>query len=166
MALADAARRLGFTPTRKFASISVDEVNQLWGFAAGDAWRIYRYADIVNSEVIENGDQVQQGGASLGRAVVGGMLFGPLGAAVGSMTGAKRSNQAIHTLQVKVTVNDLSDPVVFIDMLPTKGIKANTPAYRMHFEDAQRVLSAFSVMQSQASRPVDAKDNVDNAVAE
>jgi hypothetical protein len=35
----------------------------------------------------------------------------------------------------------------------------------MQFEDAQRVLSAFSVMQSQASRPVDERDNMGNPVA-
>jgi hypothetical protein len=164
VALADVARRRGFTPTRKFASISVDETHQLWGCVAGGTWRIYQYADIVNSELIENGDHVQQGGASLGRAVVGGMLFGPLGAAVGSMTGAKQTNRTVHTLQVKVTVNDLDDPVVFIDMLSMKGIKASTPAYRKQFEDAQRVLSAFSVMQSQAARPVEENDNVGNVV--
>ena len=79
--------------------------------------KIYNYSDIVDFELLEDGESITKGG--LGRAITGGLLFGGIGAVVGGITGGKRSKSICNSLKIKITVNDMRSPVVYINLLAT-----------------------------------------------
>lgn len=61
--------------------------------------KIYKYSDIVDYELLEDGESITKGG--LGRAVVGGALFGGVGAVVGGVTGHKKKYSCMHEFKNK-----------------------------------------------------------------
>ncbi len=76
---------------------------------------IYDYSEIISFELAEDGDVVTKGG--LGRALVGGALFGGVGAIVGGVTGGKTAKKVIKNMSVKITVDRKSNPVIEIVLL-------------------------------------------------
>jgi hypothetical protein len=78
-----------------------------WGTA-----RRYRNSDIVQVEVKSNGITLQttnRGSQALG-ALVGDLVFGPVGFVVGALTGSKRTREKIKTLSLLVFTTDLQHP--------------------------------------------------------
>lgn len=104
---------------------------------------VHNYDDIVNFELMEDGESVASGG--LGRAVVGGILFGGTGAIVGGVTGKKKTKEICNNLRLKVTVDNIDKPVVFIDFID-KPIKRNSDVFKGIAEMAQESLSTFQLI--------------------
>lgn len=105
--------------------------------------KVYDYSDIIDFELIEDGDSIAKGG--LGRAVVGGLLFGGVGAIVGGTTGKKKSKQTCSKLQIKITLNKIDDPVVYIDYITTE-YKKNGLVYKTSMKFAQETMSILQVI--------------------
>lgn len=140
-----------FDPTKKIGRfIYFDEPKKQWILPKGmfgsikNSW-VYSFSDIREYELLENGGSVSSGG--LGRALVGGVLFGGIGAVVGGVTGKKRGVSTVTSMQVKITTNDMNNPAVYIDFI--KGgasFKTNSMTYRAFFKNAQDVMSTLSVI--------------------
>lgn len=62
---------------------------------------VFKYEYILDFEIIEDGNTVTKGG--LGKALVGGAIFGVAGNLVGSTS--KKTNQVCTQLQIKVTTS-------------------------------------------------------------
>lgn len=143
---------LAFNPTKKIGVyIEFDEEKRLWlipdGFLGGKKKpRIYKFDDIVEYELLEDGDTITKGG--LGSAIVGGVLLGGVGAVVGGVTGGKKSKTIINSLKIKITVNDFQNPTVYIDLINTKT-KSDSFVYKTNYNAAQQILSIFSLIQKQ-----------------
>lgn len=105
--------------------------------------KIYSFNDILNFELLEDGDTVTKGG--LGSAVVGGALFGGTGAVVGSVTGKKTTKKLIKSLKIKITLSDLNDPVAYIDLID-KETKVDSSIYKNAYNNAQTILSLLANM--------------------
>jgi len=105
--------------------------------------RIIKLEDIVSFELLEDGDTVTKGG--LGRAIVGGVLFGGVGAIVGGATGDRKTKSICNSLRLKVTVNDINNPNVYVDYIdyPTK---TSDTIYKRSYEEAQECLSVFKLL--------------------
>lgn len=103
---------------------------------------IYNYEEIIDYELIEDGNSISKGG--VGRAIVGGVLFGGVGAIVGGSTGHK-NKQTCSRLQVKITLNNISCPVVYIDLITTET-KKDGILYKTVFPQAQEILSLLNVI--------------------
>jgi len=114
---------------------------------------------IINFELQENGNSVADGN-SIVRAGVGGLLFGGIGAIVGAGTGGKNINEVCMSMKIKVTFDDLADPVAYIDLLGKQqnGCKKNSLEYMKAFETAQKCLSVLSVLleHNKAKKAADA----------
>ena len=79
------------------------------------------YGAITGFEVLENNEQIAQGG--IGRAVVGGLLFGGAGAIVGGITGRKQQT-LLTSMKIKIERDDPSDPVKFLPLYSNgKGLE-------------------------------------------
>lgn len=78
-----------------------------------EKYRAIRYNQIVSYELIENGASIASGG--LGRAAVGGLLFGGAGAVVGAST--RKQHAECTGLYIKLTVNDSAQPSVLLHIL-------------------------------------------------
>jgi len=75
--------------------------------------RLYAFEQLVAVEVERDGstlDRTNRGSQLMG-AAVGGALFGGLGAIVGGLSGAKRREERIKRLSLKLYTNDLHEPV-------------------------------------------------------
>jgi len=106
----------------------------------------YSYDDIVDFELIEDGTSISKGG--LGRAAVGGLLFGGVGAIVGGVTGGKKAKQKCTSLMVKITVNNLSAPTEYIKLITTPTDKSSF-TYKAAFQSAQEIVSLLQLICNQ-----------------
>lgn len=98
------------------------------------------YSDIIDFELLENDSSVIKGG--LGRALAGGALFGRIGATVGAVTGARKSQSVCESLKIKVTVRNNSSPAILVDYI-TSATKTSSYVYKEAFEKAHKTLSAL-----------------------
>ncbi|QTD41944.1 SHOCT domain-containing protein [Sporosarcina sp. Te-1] len=137
---------VNFVITKRIGNfVAFDEEQQKWAVmtSSGSMNRIYKYSDIVNFELIEDGESVATGG--LGRALVGGALFGGVGAIVGGVTGKRKSKAFCSNLKLKVTIKDMKNPVVYLDFINTK-MKKDGNAYKTIARTAQECLSIFQLI--------------------
>lgn len=117
-------------------------------------WRIknnikpYNYKDIIEYELLEDGESVTKGG--LGRAVAGGILFGGVGAVVGGVTGKRKTKTTVNSLKIKITVNDINNPNIYIELMQMPA-KTNNPLYKEAYETAQEILSSLSIAQNKVA---------------
>ena len=134
--------------------------------------RLYRAADILNAEVVEEGytktesttravtdTKTKTSGTSMvGRAVVGGVLFGPVGAVVGGAT-AKKVNkgttkevtqqvttEVVRSVVLKIIVNDTSNPLLVVQFMQyetERGSSIHTTALNKanHWQALLKVLT-------------------------
>ncbi|QOR35067.1 zinc ribbon domain-containing protein [Clostridium sp. 'deep sea'] len=141
-----------FNCTKKFGTfIEFDESKKLWLVPDGFLGKkvnptIYNFSDIVEFELMEDGDSVVKGG--LGRAIVGGVLFAGVGAVVGAATGKKKVKKIVNSLKVKITVNDLNNPTIYIKLLAGKT-KTTSILYKNAYNIAQDIISTLSVIAKQ-----------------
>lgn len=144
------AKIKNFKTTKQIGQyIYLDENKQQWAIPTGifsksiENSTIYDYADIVDFELLEDGSSVSKGG--LGRAVAGGLLFGGVGAIVGGVTGGKKAKQTCTNLKIKITVNDLRNPVIYITFITTE-VKKDSMLYTNSYRIAQEIMSMLQVM--------------------
>jgi hypothetical protein len=104
--------------------------------------KIFDYSSIVEFELLEDGNSIEKGG--VGRAIVGGALFGGVGAVVGAATGHKHK-ATCSKLQIKITLNDISMPVVYVNFIEAET-KKNGALYKMVYPMAQEALSVLSII--------------------
>ena len=121
-----------FTPTHQFGRILFDANNKLW---KAYQYPIFRFQDINDFEVVEEREtqsiscthQKTKTKGGLGRALVGGAMFGVAGAIVGGST-AKRKSVTIGSINttnidyftklgIKIMLNDMSVPSITVDFL-------------------------------------------------
>ena len=102
-----------------------------------------KFSDLISVELIENGSSVTSGG--LGSALTGAALFGGAGMVTGGVVGKRKTSGVCESLQIKLTVNDLNNPAVFIDVIGSRSSKKSMK-YQSDFELAQQVVSALNVI--------------------
>ncbi len=138
----------GFNPTKILGKFQIDDNNKTWlidnrNMLNKTIPRIYNYSDIVDFELLEDGESIVSGG--LGRALVGGALFGGVGAIVGGVTGGKKSKPICTNLNVKITTNDINNPVVYVDFINT-STKKSSIIYKTYYDLAQKCLSTLQLI--------------------
>jgi hypothetical protein len=132
--------------------LKIDENAKKWYIPDGFAGKtknphIYNFSDIVDYELLEDGSSVAKGG--LGRAVVGGALFGGVGAVVGGVTGHRKSSNVCEMLELKITLRDMSNPTAYIKFIETATKKSGS-IYKMVFDSAQKCVAMVHLMCDKA----------------
>lgn len=102
----------------------------------------YRYDQIVDFELLEDGATVAKSG--LGRAVAGGILFGGVGAIVGGITGGRTSKDVCKSLQIKITLKNSTIPAEYIKFIDFETKKSGS-IYQAEIKTAQDTMSALQV---------------------
>jgi len=134
--------------------LEIDEQKSMWLIRKAGIMKypeppIYRFEDIIDYEIIENGESIRKGG--LGSAVVGGLLFGGAGAIVGGVVGKKKNVESVNQLKVKITVNDSMNPVWYIDLI-SSATKSNSWIYKTYSSVAQEIISALAFMENRVQK--------------
>lgn len=147
-----------FTPTKNISNyFAIDEHSRRWAIGKGLIPSFknvtpYSYDDIIDFELIEDGDCITKGG--LGSAVVGGLFFGGAGAVVGSVTGAKKTKRTCTNLSIKITVNNAFHPIEYIKLI-TSSTDRNSFIYKAAFQNAQEIISLLQIICTQRTDGID-----------
>lgn len=132
---------ISFLPTKTIGKlIKFDDIKRRLLIAPN---RIIDYKDIRSFELMEDGDTIASGG--LGRAAIGGVLFGGAGAMVGAVTGNRK--ESCSKLQIKLTVNNADKSAEYIKFIDKKVNKSST-TYITAFNEAQECLSTLEIICS------------------
>lgn len=142
-----------FEPTRKVnGHLWFDENKKKWAIPKGvfkkkitPETKIYDYSDIKSYELLEDGSSITKGGASLGRAVVGGALFGGVGAVIGGSTGKRTTTDVCNNIKIKIVLRNNEPKIIYINILSTQTPK-NGGLYKLCIEAAHTILAEFDEM--------------------
>ena len=114
--------------------------------------KIYSYDGILDYELLEDGNSISKGG--VGRAIVGGALFGGAGAIVGASTG-HQYKKTCSLLQIKITMNNMDSPTVYVNFIDFE-IRKDSSTYKRLFAQAQETMSLLNIIaQSKQSNSDD-----------
>lgn len=119
--------------------IRVDNYNKRFKITGDKEW--YSFSNLVNYELYENNSVMQKGG--VGRAVVGGVLFGGVGAIVGAQT--RKSQNIVDSLYIRLTLKSTGmRKIVFINTKTDRdGI-----FYSMERKNADKVISELDLIMA------------------
>ncbi len=141
----------------------VDEKNKLWCvcgnssildfsfnsqiFDSSGNGKIYSFSDIVSYELLEDENAIVKSKAGLGSAATLGVAFGATGAIVGALTSTQTSKTKLicDSLKVQIGVNDLKNPVIFINLINFQVYKKSM-RYKQKFKEAQEIISILKIM--------------------
>lgn len=114
-------------------SMAVDEIGRqicfVSSFNGNFQHRVYPARDILQVSVVEDGITVTQTKTSrasqIGGAIVGGALFGGVGALIGGLSGTKNSvsSEMATAIELQIMVNDAQNPVWVVPFLSCQQSK-------------------------------------------
>jgi len=139
-----------FKPTKIIGGLlMINEERKTWmplDAAIGkNGARVYNYDDILDYELLEDDEVITKGG--VGGAVAGGLLLGGVGAVIGGLAGRK-TKSVVNSIKIKITLKDMSFPVVFITLL-TGPMESSSTFYQKASKNAQEILSALSIISNE-----------------
>lgn len=78
---------------------------------------VYDYKDILESEIIEDGQTVTKTSRSgqIGGALVGGVLAGGVGAIIGGLSAKQTSDNEVNRVDLKIIVNNTKSPLKLVN---------------------------------------------------
>ncbi len=140
-----------FSPTDAVAHyLQIDRRSQTWCCPVFDKENpdIFPFSTLIDFELIEDGVSITKGG--LGGAVVGGIVFGTVGAIVGSELG-KKQKDVVNKMSVVINLRDEWVPRIEIPLITTETKKGGF-VYKNNKEFAQQIVSLLTVIaDSQAN---------------
>lgn len=89
-----------------------DDINEIVVVITPEEFHVHRYSDIVSISFEENGSDVYN--KSLGGAVVGGILFGGVGAIVGGNTAKATQNKEVRDMYIKILLKSTSNSTIIL----------------------------------------------------
>lgn len=108
-------------------------------FDKSDKSYIFDYSQILQCEMDIDGETYSKTSTSsaVGRAVLGGILTGGLGAIIGGTTGKRTQKQTIRSMDLKIVVNDTTSPVFKINFFTGKA-KKGTLVYKTKYAEIEK----------------------------
>lgn len=129
--------------------------------------RTYDYKDILESEVIIDGETITKTSRSsqLGGAILGGILAGGVGAVIGGLSGKTASKEKVKTIQLKVIVNDTKKPLQIITFLnETNSIDRNNQKFIKANKEVIHWHSLFKVIIDMADKEEKSNQVIQNNI--
>lgn len=146
-----------FNPSKKVGVLGsgqliVDYNSKQWTIKKlmGGSKQIYRFSDIVDFELVEDG-HVTVTRQGVGKALAGGLMFGDVGAIVGGMTAKEKTSETIHTLHVRIKINNRNNPMETIKLIDGKT-KTGGLIYKQYYAVAQDLLAELEQMSREVSQ--------------
>ena len=134
-------RRKEFKKTTSYVGIAIDEISELFRIN-NDYLRMFKFDELVDYKLIEDGAKVAQGGVSVGRVAAGGLLLGPTGMLIGGLTGKKKLEDQVTELKIEITVTGNNEGTYSINLID-KPVKKNSWTYKGSVGAAKSILEFF-----------------------
>lgn len=100
---------------------------------------IFKFSDIIECEIIEDSNTIMKGG--IGRAIVGNVLAGGVGAIVGAIT--RKSKNVTNSLQIRLITNNTTDSLYILDLI-TSETKKDSTEYKDIMQFANNVYATIT----------------------
>ncbi len=139
--------------------ISVDERRQKISLIEnGNNIKIYKFKEILEVELLENKKSLLKtsSGSMIGRALVGGVALGGIGALAGGITGTKVQEEKITEVSLKIILNSISNSIFIYTLLKEDaGIDKNSQKYKQAISEARKWYGIIKVIikQSEENEP-------------
>lgn len=134
-------RRTTFKKTKSFVGVSFDEITETFKINT-NYFNVFKFDELVDYNLIENGQTVVQGGVSLKRAAAGGILLGGAGMIIGGLTGKKKIEDHATEIKIEFKVKGLNEGTYEINLL-SKPVKKDTLTYKGTIIIAKDIISFF-----------------------
>lgn len=118
-----------------------DDDNEFIAIVKPESIQVLRYSDIVSISYEENGNNVYN--KSLGGAVVGGLLFGGVGAIVGGNTAKATQNKEVSSMSIKILLKSTSNPTTILKIYEGETLKTKGSIDRTHYEDLMKEVTGI-----------------------
>lgn len=115
---------------------------------------VLKFEQILDFEIFENGNSVVS--SKTGSAIVGGLLFGGLGAIAGA-SGSRIISDNCKTLKLNIYTTDVTNSVVTLDLLD-KGIEKNSTEYE-NLKDTINKMIGFLKIARESNRQAERKED-------
>lgn len=112
---------------------------------------VYSFNNLVDYELVVDGESYTKGGASIGRALIGGAIFGSAGAIIGGSTGKRKQKEVINKMYIKISLKHPYDSYAEIPLISTE-IKKGSSIYNTMTDAANKILALFDSIV--ASEPI------------
>lgn len=133
--------------------------------AMGLSERTYHYSEIYKYEYLDNHSIVSTGGSGVGRAIVGGMLFGGAGAIVGAVTKKHSYEDASSNMRIKITfiVNNeqIVEEIKITGMLDGKT-RVDSWTYKGYIKTVERIISKLDEAYAMCHEEMNSQNNSNN----
>ena len=106
---------------------------------------VYSFDDIVDYELVIDG-------VSIGRALVGGAVFGGVGAVIGGTTGKKSQKEMIKKMYIRITLNHTYDTYTEISLI-SADTKKGSFLYNTMTDCANKILALLDSITAESSAP-------------
>lgn len=129
-----------------FSKLLIDNEHKLFIHQRDiDFTKMYRFSDLINYEVYENGQSMVKGRA--GSALIGGAFFGLTGLIVGSSR-SRAIEEKCNQLKLLIRLNDLDHPQIVITYVDNIAYDKTGYVYRAMKENLQQVCSALEYIMN------------------
>lgn len=119
--------------------------------AAGTVLTTIPASEIIAADVYEDGDAITSRSAvrTVGGTLIGGALLGDAGAVVGGLSGDTRTTSTVHTIELRVTINDMTRPAIALPFLSVETLRAS-PAYQAASKAAREWSGRIAILRQHA----------------
>ena len=132
-----------FKSTNRYGEVEIDSVKKLFRVKLN----VYTFDELNSYELLENGSSVMSGGLGIGRAVVGGVLAGGVGAVLGGVTKKKKQRNHVDSLKIMVTFKNRTPQSVTLDYIKKKQEKDKK--YEKILIKAKETMAGFDYIVSE-----------------
>lgn len=137
-------------------AVYIDTKKEQWCFynLTDNFIKILPYGSLLDFEIVENGETIIQGRA--GSALIGGALFGEIGAIVGASR-SKVINTNCTNLSIKLNINDIDSPLISFTLL-NKTVEKTSAEYKNAYKNALEFEAILKIIltNGKLSQPVKA----------
>ncbi|MFD1486185.1 SHOCT domain-containing protein [Lacticaseibacillus baoqingensis] len=138
-----------FSPNRSFGFLKIDDSNKRFMLESSTkSHTVFRFDELLSAQLVEvPGNGRSKGPHRITRAVAGGVIAGPAGAVVGSLTGKTTHFSTISAMYISVDTKQGNVRVNFA----MSDTKTDSIIYKALREGADKTMSGLNILLSETS---------------
>ncbi len=119
----------------------------------GNTYKMFNPSDLIDVKVVEDNSTITETkvGGQIGKAVVGGVLFGGVGAVVGGLSSNKNNSVIVNSLRVVIHLNDFDCHTVTLNCLANINVRRDSQEYRAAVDIADNWYGLLNVFANHAA---------------
>ena len=129
------------------SAVAIDEGRRKVCLYTNSRALVVPYRDVLEVELFEDGASITRTSrkSQIGGALVGGVLFGGMGAVVGGLTGKRETSaRSLTRIDLRITINSTSSPThefIFLNLpKPSPDVAAKAGALARHWQGVFRAV--------------------------